>query len=81
MKVNAKIAAKLVGVALAAVGTVAVLSGCEGDPQQAPVEKTFELKDGTKVTCLVIYDEETGTIIEETVGCPVVVQPTAKKDK
>lgn len=66
------------GLAVAGAAATLGLTGCT--EQENPVEKTFELKDGTKVTCLVIYDE-LGEVIEETIACPVVVQPTAKQDK
>jgi hypothetical protein len=63
-----------------AVAALALLSGCTEVNQQDPVEKTFKLKDGSEVTCLVVYDE-TGEIIEE-MTCPPVEaaggQPTAK---
>lgn len=79
MNASTKMKLQLTAVALAAVGTVAVLAGCTGE-QENPVEKTFELKDGSTITCLVIYDEM-GKVIEETIACSPIEAPTAKKDK
>lgn len=80
MKINKTV--QKVAVVAGCLGALVLTSAadCTGTDQQDPTEKTFEMKDGSKVRCLVIYDE-TGKVIEETVACSPIEaagQPTAK---